>query len=212
MAEKVIYYPNSDKVFIKVDVDENNNIDGKINIYNKENNQEIEHKMVVKNNSVRFSEIVHNDTNIKLLGNDDKQNFIVEKGNKKIIELMGLKNSNGVLDFDGTTSSIYGNDFTLTSMLVKRDSTVRILSELKLTTRSRLEIRSNYKEVGEGNYILSASVINDVGIELLRKVYKNGGSILNPLFTVLKNSTEEEIHGVYNGSQIPSLGKIENLS
>lgn len=212
MKEITINYPGTNNTFITVSVDDNNNINGKINIHDKSNVNNILQRMVVKDDKVLFSEIINGTTNMKLIGDSNKFNFILEKGGSKVTELLGLKkNGIGDLDFDGTTSTIFGNNFSISSTLIRNSSTINILSEMKLTTGNRLEIKSTYREVGSGNHILSSHFINETGVELIRKVYKNG-NYLQPVFMVVKDITEDEIHGVYNGNQVPTLGTIENLS
>lgn len=211
MEEKVIYYPGTNKVFMKVDVDENNNINGKINIYDKENSEKIIQKLVVKDDIIRMSEINQNNINMKLVGDSKEQNFILERNNNKVIEFLGLKFKNDKLDFEGTTSTLYGSNFNINATLIRNGSLINILSEMKLTTENRLGVTSNYREVGSGNHILSSHLTNNTGIELLRKVYKEG-NYLKPVYIVLQDITEDEIHGVYNGNQVPTLGRAENLS
>lgn len=211
MEEKVIYYPGTNKVFIKVDVDEKNNINGKINIYDKVNSTQVIQKLVVKDDVIRMSEIKQNNITMKLVGDSKEQNFILERNNNKVIEFLGLKFKNNKLEFEGTTSTLYGRDFSINSTLIRNGSLLNILSEMKLVTENRLSIGSNYREVGTGNYILSSHLTNNTGIELLRKVYKEG-NYLKPVYVVVKDITEDEIHGVYNGNQVPTLGKAENLS
>lgn len=211
MKEKTIYYPGTNKVFIKVDVDDQNKINGKVNIYDKNNQEKIIHRLVVKDNSIRMSEINQNDTIMKLVGDSKEQNFILERNRNKVIEFLGLKFKNEKLDFEGTTSTLYGNGFNISSTLIRNGSIINILSEMKLSMENKLGIYTNYREVGEGNHVLSSHFINNTGIELLRKVYKDG-NYLKPVYIVLQDITEDEIHGVYNNNQIPILGRIENLS
>lgn len=210
MSEKIVYYPGTSKVFMKVEVDDDLNINGGINVYDKDNSNLLIQRLVVKDDAVLFSEIKENNNVMRLVGDTKTQNFIVTNNGSGVIDLLGLSLSSGKLDFDGTTSVVRGSDFNISSTLIRNSETLKILNEMKFSTDTRLELSTSYREVGIGDYALSSHLINETGIEMVRKLYANG-NYLKPVFMILKDIKEDEIHGVYNGNQVPIVGKVENL-
>lgn len=214
MTEKRLNYPGTNTLYAIVYLDDNGKLAGPINTYDRSGNNYLT-TFINEEGRVSQTTMSIGSSKIVVTGPESSSNMYVEHNNAKEYELLNFKYTNPPFNnlsvVNGATSTILGaGNFSLTGTLSVSGSSVKVLSELSLTSSTNYKFTSKYKDAGVGDQIIETTLKNPNGIELVRRMYKNF-NVLSPVYSILKNINSDEIHGTFKGTQIPTLGNIENL-
>lgn len=210
-AKVVIYYPDTNIILAEGEIDSEGKLNGEFNVYNRDTSKTVFKKMSFANGTLVSSQLVIGNKLRNINISDSSITSVTIRNSADLMMLLGIKVSNTDLSFDGTTSTIYGSDITVESTLSNSGGKTVPLLKVSAETKDGIILETNYKDVGTSEYIIDTKLINRTGIDLVQKVYKEG-NILKPVYIKVKNIKEDEIHGTYKGSQVPSLGTIKDLN